>query len=68
MIKLNADDLYVTTYAIDAGDGSVGPGDDTTTGTETNLEDTDPRACPWTQGWNCPTMAAGCETSPGYNC
>jgi hypothetical protein len=66
MIKLSVDDLYVTTYAIDPGDGGVLPGDDTTTSPE--LKDTDPRACPWTQGWDCPTVAAGCETSPGYNC
>lgn len=66
MIKLDLNDLNVSTFAADPGSGGGELGD-TTTG-QTDLQDTDPRACPWTQGWDCPTMKAGCETSPGYHC
>jgi hypothetical protein len=70
MIKLNADDLVVHSYATGPGD-PIEPGDNTTTGTNPELTATDPRACPLTQGWNCYTTvtnAPGCESSPGYNC
>jgi hypothetical protein len=72
MIKLNIDELSVTSYAIAPGGGGIEPGDNTTIETSPELTATDPRACPYTQGWNCytttVTQAAGCETSPGYNC
>jgi hypothetical protein len=68
MLRLDMNDLYVTTYAIDAGGGDLQPGDDTTTRTETDLKNTDPRACPYTQGWNCYTNADGCESGGGAGC
>jgi hypothetical protein len=70
MIKLDLSDLYVSSYAIGSGDDAVGPGADTTidTGTETDLKNTDPRACPYSQGWNCFTNADGCESGGGAGC
>lgn len=69
MIKLNPDDLAVHSFSPSAGPG----GDD-----EVMRTDTDPRACPYTQGWNCttivretdgcPTLAAGCESGGGGGC
>lgn len=65
MLKLNVADLTVSSFAPAPGEG----------GDELFLKDTDPRACPYTQGWNCnatqyscATDAAGCETGGGYNC
>lgn len=67
MIKLNVTELAVTSFAADDG-GEVEPG-------EERLKDTDPRACPYTQGWNCsPTQydcytdQVGCSTGGGYAC
>ena len=68
MMKLNTDDLYVSSFAISTGDDPIEPGDDTTTGTETDLKNTDPRACPYSQGWNCFTNADGCESGGGAGC
>lgn len=68
MTKLNLADLYVSSFAIGAGDDPILPGDDTTTATETELKNTDPRACPYTQGWNCPTMADNCESGAAGGC
>ena len=62
MIKLNVTDLAVDSFA-------TAPGGDTVT--DTMLMDTDPRACPATQGWNeCTniTAARGCETGGCANC
>ena len=68
MMKLNTDDLYVSSFAISPGGDPIEPGDDTTTGTETDLKNTDPRACPYSQGWNCYTNAEGCESGGGAGC
>jgi hypothetical protein len=69
MIKLNPDDLVVHSFS-----ASVRPGGDD----HVMLPDTDPRACPYTQGWNCPiviretdgcpTYADGCESGGGGGC
>jgi hypothetical protein len=64
MISLNIDDLAVTSF-------STGPVPDDGS---TDLKDTDPRACPETQGWGCDTDytchtdAHTCETAGGANC
>ena len=65
MVKLNLSDLSVSSFA--AGE-EVSEGDE-------RLKNTDPRACPYTQGWDCSptrydcyTDADGCSTGGGYGC
>jgi hypothetical protein len=65
MISLNIDDLAVSSFST----GEVPEDSSTEMRTET-----DPRACPYTQGWGCNTNYAchtdanTCETGGGYNC
>lgn len=66
MIKLNLADLAVNSFSPAGGDD------------ELYLTNTDPRACPYTQGWNCtsivretdgcPTLPDGCESGGGGGC
>ena len=64
MISLNIDDLAVSSFST----GQV-PDDGST-----DLQDTDPRACPYTEGWGCTTRytchtdVKPCETGGGNNC
>ena len=68
MIKLNVAELAVSSFSPAPGGGL---GDD-----ETMLKNTDPRACPYTQGWNCAvdtqydcyTNADGCQSGGGAGC
>lgn len=67
MIKLNPNDLAVHSFSASGGS------DD-----EVMLKNTDPRACPYTQGWNCTTIvretdgcgtyADGCQSGGGAAC
>jgi hypothetical protein len=67
MISLNIDDLAVSSFSTGDSDGGVDDGTDM-------LKDTDPRACPYTEGWGCTTRytchtdVKPCETGGGYNC
>lgn len=71
MIKLNLNELYVTSYETDPGDGTAEPGDDTTTTVDTTETDGyrtgHPRNCR-TNEFYCITLKVGCESGGGGVC
>jgi hypothetical protein len=70
MIKLNLNELYVTSYETDSGDGTVDPGDDTATTDDTTTDayhTGHPRNCR-TNEFYCITLKVGCESGGGAVC
>lgn len=57
MHRLNTDELMVTTFSIGA-DPIMEP----------ELKNTDPRACPYTQGWNCDTQRCPVVIDTNVDC
>ena len=71
MMRLNLNELHVTSYETDPGDGTVEPGDDTTVDTTTTDEEavrTHPRVCAYSRYWWCVTYQVGCQSGGGAVC